>query len=146
MSANPTLGLVLADPMEGVRAAWRWLLAAHPWVEVTAEAATVAAALEAPGDAVLSGLRFPDGAADRLIAAGRGVVVWTFLPADERAEVDLAGAVAVIGAGDLRDELGAALATTLATTLATIQSATVGGAAGYSAAATPPRRAARREA
>jgi len=124
--------------MEGVRAAWRWLLAAHPWVQVTAEAATVAEALAAPGEAVLSGLRFPDGAAERLIAAGRGVVVWTFLPADERAEVDLAGAVAVIGAGDLRAELGAALFTTLDTTL--------GWAAGYSAGATPPRRAARREA
>ena len=134
MTANPTLGLVLADPMEGVRAAWRWLLTAHPWVQVTAEAATVAEALAAPGEAVLSGLRFPDGAVDRLIAAGRGVVVWTFLPADERAEVDLAGAVAVIGAGDLRHELGAALVTTL------------GRAAGYSAGATPPRRVARREA
>lgn len=96
--------------MEGVRAAWRWLLAAHSWVQVTAEASTVAEALAAPGEAVLSGLRFPDGAVDRLIAADRGVVVWTFLPADERAEVDLAGAVGVIGPGELRSRLAAVLA------------------------------------
>jgi hypothetical protein len=128
------LGLVLADPMDGVRAAWRWLLAAHPWVEVTAEAATVRDALAAPGEAVLSGLRFPDGAVDRLLAGPRPVIVWTFLPADERADVGLDDAVALIGPGELRAALGTALFTAL------------GRAADHSAAATPPRRAARREA
>jgi hypothetical protein len=93
--------------MEGVRAAWRWLLSAHPWAEVTAEAGSLAQALTAPGEAVLAGLRFPDGPADRLIAAERRpVVVWTFLPADERTDVDLVGAAAVIGPGELRDRLG----------------------------------------
>lgn len=134
MTANPALGLVLAHPMEGVRAAWRWLLAAHPWVEVTAEAVTVRGTLAAPGDAVLAGLRFPDGAVDLLLAAERRpVVVWTFLPADERSDVDLAAALAVIGPGELRDRLGPALRAAVHRSAA-------------SASSTPPRRAARREA
>lgn len=113
MSANPDVHvpvrLVLADPMEGVRDAWRWLLAAHPDLAVSAEAATVVDALAAPGDVVLAGLRFADGTAAELIAAGRPVVVWTFLPADERAEVDLGGAAEVLEAGTLRSRLGGAL-------------------------------------
>lgn len=115
--------------MDGVRAAWRWLLAAHPWVHVTAEAATVREALAAPGEAVLSGLRFPDGAVDRLFAAERPVVVWTFLPADERLDVQVDAAVAVIGPGELRAQLDTALRR----------------AALHSDAGTPPRRATRRD-
>lgn len=113
VSANPEpstrLRLVLADPMDGVRDAWRWLLAAWPGIDVAAEAGSVAGALASPGDVVLAGLRFPDGTAADLIAAGRPVVVWTFLPPDERTEVDLTGAATVLGAGTLRDRLGSAL-------------------------------------
>lgn len=113
MSANPDVPapvrLVLADPMAGVRDAWRWLLSAHPDLTVGGEASTVAEALAASGDVVLAGLRFADGTATALIGAGRPVVVWTFLPADERPDVDLAGAAAVLDAGTLRSRLAAAL-------------------------------------
>lgn len=113
VSANPDVRapvrLVLADPMAGVRDAWRWLLAAHAGFAVSAEASTVAEAVAAPGDVVLAGLRFTDGTAADLLATGRPVVVWTFLPADERADVDLAGAAAVLEAGTLRSRLAAAL-------------------------------------
>lgn len=134
MTANPLIGVVLADAMEGVRDAWRWLLAAQPWAVVAAEAASIAEALAAPGDVVLSGLRFGDGAVDRLIAAERRpVVVWTFLPPDERDGIDVGGAAAVVGPGELRARLGPAL-------FGAVQ------VPGPSATATPPRRAARREA
>lgn len=134
MTANPLIGVVLADPMAGVRDAWRWLLAAQPWAEIAGEASTIAEALAAPGDVVLSGLRLGDGAADRLIAAERRpVVVWTFLPPDERDGVDLSGSAAVIGPGELRERLGPALREAVQLPAP-------------SATATPPRRAARREA
>ena len=115
VNANPvvpgTVALILADPMAGVRDAWRWLLAAHPLAKPGAEAETVAEALSAAGDVVLAGLRFADGTAADLIAReDRPVLVWTFLPSDERADVDLSGAAAVLEAGRLRAELGGALA------------------------------------
>lgn len=106
MEANRELRVLLADPMEGVRAGWRWLLAGRPGLVVAGEAATVAEASAAPGDVIVSGLRFADGtAADLVATSGRPVVVWTFLPADERADVDLAGAAAVLTAGQLRARL-----------------------------------------
>lgn len=105
-----TVAVVLADPMEGVRDAWRWLLAADPRVTPGAEAATVAEALGAPGAVVLAGLRFADGTAQDLVRAeSRPVVVWTFLPPDERAGLDLSGAQAVLGPGELRSGLTRAL-------------------------------------
>lgn len=115
VNANPVVPgavtLVLADPMGGVRDAWRWLLAAHPLARPGAEAATVQEAIAAQGDIVLAGLRFADGTAADLIAREtRPVLVWTFLPADERADVDLSGASAVLEAGRLRAELGGAVA------------------------------------
>lgn len=104
--------VLLADPMAGVRDAWRWLLAAHADLPVAGEAATVAEALAAAGELVLAGLRFPDGSVERLIAAERRpVVVWAVLPADERADVDLRGAAAVLNAGELGDRLASVLRT-----------------------------------
>jgi DNA-binding NarL/FixJ family response regulator len=101
--------IVVADPMAGVRDGLRWVLSPHRDVVVVAEAATVAGALEAPGAVVCAGLRFPDGTAADLCAAARPVVVVTWLPADERSDVDLGGAAAVLRTGGLRDRLADAL-------------------------------------
>ena len=110
VNANPgSTRVVLADPMEGVRDAWRWVLAGETGLVVSAEAGTVRDAAVAPGDVVLAGLRFPDGTAADLAAGDRPVVVWTFLPADERGEIDLSRAAAVLPAGTLRERLAAAL-------------------------------------
>jgi len=106
MSIPVAITVVLADPMDGVRDAWRDLLAGQADVHVAGEAASVAQALATAGAVVLAGLRFPDGTAADLIAQDpRPVVVWTFLPEDERRDVSLDGAVAVLKAGTLRTGL-----------------------------------------
>ena len=95
--------------MEGVRAAWRWILSAERRIRVAGEAGSVAEAAAVRCDVVLSGLRYADGTAADLIArTAVPVVVWTYLPADERG-VDLSGAAAVLEAGDLRGRLAAVL-------------------------------------
>jgi hypothetical protein len=102
--------IVLADSMQGVRDAWRWLLAADRRLLVSAEAGSVAEAVAAPGDVVLSGLRFADGTAEDLLwRESRPVVVWSFLPPDERDGMRLDAAAAVLGAGELRGGLVRAL-------------------------------------
>lgn len=102
--------VLLADPMPGVRDGLRWVLAGAADIVVVGEADTVAAAARADADVVVSGLRLADGtAADLVTAAGRPVVVHTWLPADERADVDCSGAAAVVRHGRLRAELPAAI-------------------------------------
>ena len=107
--ANRAPLVLLADPMEGVRAAWRWILSAEDGIGVAGEAGSVAEAVSTDCDVVLSGLRYADGtAADLIAAAAAPVVVWTFLPEDER-DIDLSGAAAVLRAGELRQRLAAVL-------------------------------------
>lgn len=107
--ANHAPLVLLADPMGGVRAAWRWILSGERDIGVAGEAGSVAEASSIDCDVVLSGLRYSDGtAADVVARTAAPVVVWTYLPADER-DVDLSGAAAVLQAGELRDRLAAVL-------------------------------------
>jgi DNA-binding NarL/FixJ family response regulator len=95
--------IVLVDAMAGVRAGVRWVLAGSG-LTVAAEAGSVAEALAAPGEVLVTGLFLPDGTAADLCADTRPVVVFTWLPADER-DVDLSAAAAVLRTGSLRAEL-----------------------------------------
>jgi hypothetical protein len=95
----PAVPILLVDRYAGVRAALRGLLAGT--ADVVAEAGTLAGLRAhlgaAPRDAVVvTGLVLPDGDAADVIALGRPTIVATWLPPDER-EVDLAGALAVVG-------------------------------------------------
>jgi DNA-binding NarL/FixJ family response regulator len=95
------LPVCLADRYDGVRVALREVLQAAGLVRVVAEVGTVAqaraaAAVLPPGGVLVVGLTFPDGTAEDLLAVRPPVVVYSWLPADERG-VDLAGAAAVIG-------------------------------------------------
>ena len=93
--------IVLVDAMEGVRDALRWLLSREPDLVVTGEAGTVALAAGMPADVVVTGLRLADGAAADLAAAGRRVVVHTWLPPDEYPAQLTAGVCAVVRHGAL---------------------------------------------
>lgn len=103
------LAVVLADDLPGVRAAWRWLLQGQAGLRVAAEAGGVTAALAAPGDVVVAGLVFADGTAADLCTGARPVVVVTTLPADERLDIDLRAAAAVLRTGTLRSRLAPAV-------------------------------------
>lgn len=103
------LAVVLADHLAEVRAAWRWLLQGQAGLRVAAEAGGVTAALAAPGDVVVAGLVFADGTAADLCTGARPVVVITTLPADERRDIDLRPAAAVLRTGTLRRLLAPAI-------------------------------------
>lgn len=105
------LTVLVVDPMPGVVAGLRWVLAAAADVAVVAEAGSIAAARAAPAaDVVLTGLLLPDGsAADLARVCPAPVVVHTWLPADERDPNLTAGVAAVVAHGRLRADLAAAL-------------------------------------
>lgn len=105
IGAVPLTTVVVAEALAGVRHALAAVVTSTPGLDVTALAATVAEALTSPGAVVVSGLLFPDGTAEALCGLGRPVVVVTTLPADEREEVNLSGAAAVVRYGDLRRDL-----------------------------------------
>ncbi len=108
-TAGEPVTVVLVDAMAGVRDGLRWVLATTRDVVVVAEAATVTTARDAPGAVVVTGLHLPDGTAADLVSQARPVVVHTWLPPDERADVELSGAAAVVRHGDLRAQLAAAV-------------------------------------
>lgn len=103
------VSVVLAARLAGVRAAWRWVLENEEGLRVAAEAGSVAAAVAAAGEVIVADLMFDDGTAADLCAGSRPVVVVTALPADERAEVDLAAASAVLRTGRVRRGLAPAI-------------------------------------
>jgi len=105
----PPTAVVVAEDLAGVRNALTSLLAREPDLEISALAGSVAQALVSPGAVVVAGLRFPDGTAADLCKSGRPVVVLTTVPADERRDVDLSGAVEVVRYGDLRRDLANAI-------------------------------------
>lgn len=95
------LPVCLADRYEGVRIVLRERLEAAGAVRVVAAAGSVAAVRSAlaalPEDVVLvTGLRFADGTAADLLTGPRRVIVFSWLPPDERA-VELTTATAVVG-------------------------------------------------
>jgi DNA-binding NarL/FixJ family response regulator len=108
------LEIVLADPVPGVRAGLRWLLRDAGDIVIRTEAGTIAEARAADGAVVVAGSGFPDGSTADLRGGGRPVVVYTFLPADER-DVDLSGVAAVVRSGELRDRLADAIRMAVAT-------------------------------
>ena len=89
----------MVDAMAGVRAAVADLLGI-PVREAGSVAQTLDVIQAQPVSVVVTGLRLPDGtAADLIASCGCPVVVLTWLPADERTDVDLRGAAAVVLAG-----------------------------------------------
>lgn len=101
--------MILVEGLEGVRAAWRWILAGEEDLAVSAEADGVAGARAAAGEVLVAGLRLSDGTAADLCAGPRPVVVVTSLPADERTDVDLSRAAAVLRTGTVRATLASAV-------------------------------------
>jgi DNA-binding NarL/FixJ family response regulator len=92
--------IAVAEPLAGVRDAMRAILQRTPGFRIISEVETLREALVARGDVVVAGLRFPDGDVSHLCGQ-RPVVVVTTLPADERSEVDLSDAAAVVRFGEL---------------------------------------------
>jgi hypothetical protein len=93
--------VLVVDRYAGVRIALGRALAAAGAGLIEAEAGTLAAArtqlVAMPADGiVVAGLQLPDGPVSDLFGRGWPVIVYTWLPPDER-EVDLDGADAVVG-------------------------------------------------
>lgn len=84
MPSPPPVTVCLVDRYDGVRTALRERLEALGAARVVAEAAGVTGARAAPGAVLVVGPRLADGVPPDLLDAGRPVVAYTWLPADER--------------------------------------------------------------